>query len=530
MNTRLHTKYLFLIWSLFFCEISFAFSLGALSTQSSQDEPLEAKILILMSAKESKTLGEFEARLADQSLYEKFGIQKPSDEFTPNISIQKDKVGKPIAIVLKFSKKSIELERAFNDVVIELSYSSGKITRVYTLLNTQSKEIQVQAGDNLVNIASQIAPQISGVELNQVMVALYRLNPNAFFAGNINRLKQGEKLTVPTESMAASIPEQEAREFAASAAKDYRERQLNRPTEESLKSNNRTYQQAQLKESFKDRLKIGSSQTDSEQAIAQAKLNEDMIAQQKMLEEAQLRISELERNIADLKEINAKKTTASVLNKPLNFEQYGTIAGILALTGIFLFGILRKSSPFEVASAISTKSTPEVPPRVAPFTIPKMTPIMQENTNDEDQEDDSEVVISQAALNAGNQEIPKHVKELFSSIDLNLPSDPIKPEVTMSPVIENSVPAIASFSVSPPPSGYSLDLGVNSNPSSSSSEVSKLLLNSDEQKVRLNLARSYIKIKDFETARILLTDLVELGDNADREIHTQASELLVEIS
>ena len=134
-------------------------------------------------------------------------------------------------------------------------------------------------------------------------------------------------------------------------------------------------------------------------------------------------------------------------------------------------------------------------------------------------------MISQAAINAGIQEVPKHVKELFSSIDLNLPSNPVKQEVKTSSVIENQ-PAENTTS----PSGYSLDLGVSANPSSSSSEVPKPLLNSDEQKVRLNLARSYIKIKDFETARILLSDLVELGENADQEILTQASELLVEIS
>jgi FimV-like protein len=155
---------------------------------------------------------------------------------------------------------------------------------------------------------------------------------------------------------------------------------------------------------------------------------------------------------------------------------------------------------------------------------------MKQDTNDEEQENDSEVVISQAALNAGNQEVPKHVKELFSSIDLNLPSAPVKPEVNMSPAIEDQVIPNASGSVKTPSSGYSLDLGVNANPGSSSLEIAKLLLNSDEQKVRLNLARSYIKIKDFETARILLTDLVELGENADKEIFTQASELLVEIS
>jgi FimV-like protein len=525
MNIRLHAKYFFLIWSLFFCQTSFGLSLGALSNQSSKDEPLEVKILILMSAKEATTFGELEARIGDQNLNEKFGIQKISDEFKPNISIQKDKVGKPIAIVLEFSKKSSELEKAFNDVVIELSWSSGKITRVYTILNTQSKEIQVQAGDNLLNIASQIAPQLTSIELNQVMVALYRLNPRAFYAGNINRLKQGEKLNMPTETMAASIPEQEAREFAASAAKDYRERQLHRSTEEILKSNNRTYQQAQLKESLKDRLKIGSSQTDSEQAIAQAKLNEDLIAQKKMLEDAQQRIAELERNIAELKEINAKKPPATVISKPADVVQYGTIAGILALTVIFLYGVLRKSPPFEVASVSSSKLITEVPSETPVFTASKISPMIITNGNEDEQENDSEVVISQAGLQTGNQEIPEHIKELFSNIDLNLTADPVKQEAKTIPMIENQPVSVTTL-----PSGYSLDLGVNVNPSSRLLEVSKLSINSDEQKVRLNLARSYVKIKDFETARILLIDLVELGESADKEIFTQASELLVEIS
>lgn len=525
MNIRRHTKCLFMAWSLFFCQITFALSLGALSTQSSQDEPFEAKILILMSTKESKTLGQFEARLADQSLFEKFGIQKPSDTFSPNISIQKDNVGKPIAIVIKFSQKTVELKKAFNDVVIELSWSSGKITRVYTILNTQSKEIQVQAGDNLVNIASQIMPQLSGVELNQVLVALYRLNPKAFYAGNINRLKQGEKLNVPTEIMAASIPAEEAREFAATAAKDYRERQLNRSTEESLKSNNRTYQQTQLPESFKDRLKIGSSQIDSEQAITQAKLNEEMIAQKKMLEEAQQRIAELERNIADLKEMNEKKSTVPIVFKSFDFEQYGIIVGILSLTGIFLFGVLRNSS-YQVALDSSSNLSSNVPTHI----IPKMMPVMEANTNNEEPEDDSAVVIHQSDTHADHHEVPKHIKELFSSIDLNLSSDPVKSEVRISPEMENQATPIASAAVITSPIPYSQDLGGSTLPNSSSSELSKILLNSDEQKVRFNLARSYLKIKDFETARILLADLVELGDNADREILIQASELLVEIS
>ena len=123
-------------------------------------------------------------------------------------------------------------------------------------------------------------------------------------------------------------------------------------------------------------------------------------------------------------------------------------------------------------------------------------------------------------MNASKQEIPNNVKEMFSKIDLNLPS--ISDQVDE---VKNE-PEINLNTSSAPKSGYSLDLEVGN----STSNASKVVLNSDEQKVRLNLARSYIKIMDLETARILLTDLVELKESADPEIQAQATQLLMEIS
>jgi FimV-like protein len=523
MILRLPTKLLFILCGLFFCQISSAISLGALSITSTKEERLEAKIMILMSAQELKTLGKLEAQLADQGTFEKFGVVRPSDELQPNISIQKDGAGKPIAIRIQFSKTVLELEKAFSDLVIELSWSSGKLTRVYTILNTQAKELQVREGDNLVGIVSQITPQLAGVEFNQVLVAIYRMNPKAFYAGNINRLKQGETLILPSATMAASIPIQEAQEFAAAGAKDYRQRQLNRSTDSVLKSNNRSYSQATLKDDFKDRLKIGSSQTESEQALALAKFNEDFIAQQKMLEQAQQRISELERNIADIKEINSKKTTALPTIDP---SQYGIVIGVLALIGIFLYGVLRRSKPdeLEVTKPLDPPvNRSEVPSWQIPATA--TTPFIIDQKNRDDSPDDAEVIISSDAFNAAEQAMPKNVQELFSSIDLNLVPAVANP-VTRD---QNSLDS-SKIVNSPENSGYKLDLGINSPPDSSSETVPKVQLNTDEQKVRLNLARSYIKIKDFETARILLNDLVDLGASADQDVFNQASALLLEIS
>ena len=514
MNIRPHLKYLFLLWGLLFCNFLYALSLGTLSVTSAKEENLQASIKILMSAKEASSYGKLQAKLADDSVYEKFGIQKPGEEFSPQISIQNDANGIPSSVVLKFTKKDSEINNAFNDIALDLIWSSGHLTRVYTILNTQAKEIQVQGGDNLVTIATQLVPQYSGVQFNQVLVALYRLNPKSFYAGNINRLKQGENLLLPTAKMAASIPEQEAREFVSSSARDFQERVQNRSSETVLKSNNRTYQQAKLNQDFQDRLKIGSSQVESEQNVAQVKLNEDLIAQQKMLEEAQQRISELERNIADLKQINANKVAA---DRQYQNGQIGLILGVLALTGIFLYGVLRLSKPYKV-NTIKPKSFVEDDQYSSKEIQEPLSPNRVKNFDEEI--DDALVNLSSVAMNASKQEIPNNVKEMFSKIDLNLPS--ISDQVDE---VKNE-PEINLNTSSAPKSGYSLDLEVGN----STSNASKVVLNSDEQKVRLNLARSYIKIMDLETARILLTDLVELKESADPEIQAQATQLLMEIS
>lgn len=51
--------------------------------------------------------------------------------------------------------------------------------------------------DTLWTIASRVRPNDS-VSMQQVMLAIQDLNPDAFMGGNINRLKRGEVLRVPS--------------------------------------------------------------------------------------------------------------------------------------------------------------------------------------------------------------------------------------------------------------------------------------------------------------------------------------------
>lgn len=73
----------------------------------------------------------------------------------------------------------------------------------------------VAAGETLWEVAASTRPD-DNVTLNQVMLALHRNNPNAFFKDNINSLKRGAILRVP------SVEEIKAVGSAASAAAEVR--------------------------------------------------------------------------------------------------------------------------------------------------------------------------------------------------------------------------------------------------------------------------------------------------------------------
>ena len=83
----------------------------------------------------------------------------------------------------------------------------------------QSGKITVQRGDTASELASRQA--IDGVSLEQMLVALLRNNPDAFVDSNVNRMKEGALLTLPTEKDAKSISREEARREIQVQAKDF---------------------------------------------------------------------------------------------------------------------------------------------------------------------------------------------------------------------------------------------------------------------------------------------------------------------
>jgi len=73
----------------------------------------------------------------------------------------------------------------------------------------------VKPGDTLYQVAKKLGPDKS-LTPQQVMLALLRANPSAFFGNNVNNLKTGKILTMPERDTIAAIPKaQAAKEYSA---------------------------------------------------------------------------------------------------------------------------------------------------------------------------------------------------------------------------------------------------------------------------------------------------------------------------
>ncbi len=80
-------------------------------------------------------------------------------------------------------------------------------------------EVRVRPGDTLSRIAGRA--QRPGVSLDQMLVSLFRANPQAFMGENMNRLKSGVVLNVPSAAEAGQVTAPQAREIIVAQSADF---------------------------------------------------------------------------------------------------------------------------------------------------------------------------------------------------------------------------------------------------------------------------------------------------------------------
>lgn len=176
----------------------------------------------------------------------------------------------------------------------------------------------VKQGETLRKIASE--NQYEGVSLEQMLVGLFRANSDAFIGANVNRMRAGAILTIPEKETVAAIPEAEAKkEFRAQSAdwNAYRKKLAAAAAQGPAKDETgsqaaggkitaKVEERASPAEAQKDQVKVTRSDAGAKGTGAgkgKTVSDEEVIAKDKALKEAQERLAMLEKNVSELQKL-----------------------------------------------------------------------------------------------------------------------------------------------------------------------------------------------------------------------------------
>lgn len=168
-----------------------------------------------------------------------------------------------------------------------------------------TRQVTVRPGDTASKIAANTKP--SSISLDQMLVALLRANPEAFIGGNINRLKAGAVLDVPTSEQAGTMTAGEANQTIVAQSRDFNEfrRKLAEgvPASKADAANRQASGKVQAKVEDKKPAATAPDKLTLSKGSVQAKSGEDKIVKERAAQEAAARVAELNKNIADLNKL-----------------------------------------------------------------------------------------------------------------------------------------------------------------------------------------------------------------------------------
>ena len=244
-----------------------AVALGAIAVRSALGEPLRAEVEIpQISSEEAST---FQANMASPQAFRAAGVDYSAALAGARVTLQRRPNGQAYLRIVG----TRPINEPYVGVVIEANWANGRIVRDYTLLldpptreaapavvttpaqaaavperpavaeqvapsraaaapaPTRSapkpapanpgsgEQVTVQRGDTAGRIAA--AHAIDGVSLDQMLVALLQANPHAFIRGNVNLMKSGAVLQMPTAEQAQATSRPAARRAVVAQSRDF---------------------------------------------------------------------------------------------------------------------------------------------------------------------------------------------------------------------------------------------------------------------------------------------------------------------
>lgn len=355
-----------------------AAGLGRLTVTSALGQPLRAEIELVSVQKDE--LGSIAARLASVDAFREARLERSVSLLDIKFSVEQKADGAPV-IRLATTQP---VNEPFLDMLVELNWAAGRLLREYTVLldppgfsapqavqpvvaptlksatspapqpgvvapspaarakgdagkpvKAGKSEIEyqqgiaeagsygpVKKGETLTAIASQLKPE--GYSLEQMLVALYQSNAQAFSGKNMHRLKTGQILRVPEEQQIASVGRAEARHELKAHTADwnaYRQKlaaavgEAPAPKDEAPKQIAKGKITTAVEDKAapppapsRDVLKVtkGEAASGKEIQSLQSKvqsLQEETTAREKSLKEANERIASLEKNIKEMQQL-----------------------------------------------------------------------------------------------------------------------------------------------------------------------------------------------------------------------------------
>ncbi len=172
-------------------------------------------------------------------------------------------------------------------------------------------KVAVKKGDTLSEIARQNLPR--GANLNQMLIAIYRANEDAFIRKNVNLLRAGRILDIPGAEAVSAIDPEEAKRLVQAHMDDfavYRSRLAAASTSVEAPGGRR---EAEGKIEPKpqapaaapqDQVRLSKADPSKPAAPAsRAAREDDAVARERALKETQSRVTDLERNVTDLQKL-----------------------------------------------------------------------------------------------------------------------------------------------------------------------------------------------------------------------------------
>src|SRR6266850_3989818 len=175
----------------------------------------------------------------------------------------------------------------------------------------EETKVVVKKGDTLSEIARQHLPP--GANLNQMLIAIYRANEDAFIRKNVNLLRAGRILSIPSAETVSTIDPEEAKRLVEAHMDDfaaYRSRLAAVSASDEAPGGRREAEgKIEPKPEApaaapKDQVRLSKADPGKPAAPAsRAAREDDAVARERAVKEAQSRVTDLEKNVTDLQKL-----------------------------------------------------------------------------------------------------------------------------------------------------------------------------------------------------------------------------------